>query len=67
MTLCALITEGAALDTARAEADLDLHMVEVKERVMDNDQKIRGFILDKFLSKFVDVVGVDDVKMLFEE
>jgi len=65
--LCGLTTVGAILGTARAGADLDFHMIVPREGTMDDERDVNDFILEKVLPKFVDVVGVEDVKGLFRE
>lgn len=65
IVLCGLTTVGAILGTARAGADSDYHMIVVKEGVMDDDIEVNDFVLEKVLPKFVDVVGIEDVKALF--
>lgn len=65
VVLCGLTTVGAVLGTARAGADLDFHMIVPREGTIDDEKEVNYFILDRILSKFVDVVAVDDVKALF--
>ena len=64
--LCGLTTSGAILGSARAGADLDLHMIVPKECVMDDDKEVNDFLLERVLPRQVDVVDVEDVKALFQ-
>ena len=63
--LCGLTTSGAILGSARAGADLDMHMIVPRECVMDDDKEVNDFLLERVLARQVDVVGVEEVKALF--
>lgn len=65
VVLCGLTTMGAILGSARLGADLDFHIMIPREGVMDDDEEVNSFLLDKVLPKFVDVVDMQDVKNLF--
>ena len=67
VVLCGLTTSGAILGSARAGADLDLHMIVPRECVMDDDQEANDFLLNRVLPRQVDVVSVEDVKELFQK
>lgn len=66
VVLCGLTTMGSVLGTARLGADLDFHIAVPREGAMDDDEEVNNFLLEKVLPKFVDVVGVEDLKGLFE-
>ncbi|KAJ5113991.1 hypothetical protein N7456_002525 [Penicillium angulare] len=65
VVLCGLTTMGAILGGARQGADLDYHIVIPRQAVMDDEEDVNSFLLERVLPKFVDVVDVDDVKKLF--
>lgn len=65
VVLCGLTTMGSVLGTARLGADLDFHIIVPREGVMDDDEEINSFLLQKVLPKFVDVVDLEDLKALF--
>ncbi|KAJ5723102.1 hypothetical protein N7488_001137 [Penicillium malachiteum] len=65
VVLCGLTTMGAILGAARQGADLDYHVVIPRQAVMDDEEEVNEFLLERVLPKFVDVVDVDDVKSLF--
>ncbi|KAJ5611629.1 hypothetical protein N7528_008734 [Penicillium herquei] len=65
VVLCGLTTMGAILGGARHGADLDYHIVILRQAVIDDEEEVNGFLLERVLPKFVDVVDVDDVKRLF--
>ncbi|KAL7271850.1 hypothetical protein RUND412_005366 [Rhizina undulata] len=67
VVLCGLTTSGSILGSARLGADLDFHMVVPREGVLDDDEEVNTFLLGRVLGRFVDVVGVEDVKALFKE
>ena len=56
---------GAILGGARQGADLDYHVVIPRQAVMDDEEDVNTFLLERVLPKFVDVVDVEDVKGLF--
>ncbi|KAE9368920.1 Isochorismatase hydrolase [Stipitochalara longipes BDJ] len=66
VVLCGLTTMGSVLGSARLGADLDFHIIIPKEGVMDDDQDVNDFLLEKVLVKFVDVVDLSDVFELIE-
>jgi nicotinamidase-related amidase len=66
VVLCGLTTMGSVLGSARLGADLDFHIVVPREGVMDDDEEVNEFLLERVLPKFVDVVGLEDLKALFE-
>lgn len=66
VVLCGLTTAGSVLGGARGAADLDFHTVVVMEGCMDDDGEVGRFLLERVLSRFVDVVGLEDVLALFE-
>ena len=63
--LCGLTTMGSVLGTARLGADLDLHIAIPREGVMDDDEEVNTFLLEKVLPKFIDVVDLEDIRALF--
>lgn len=63
--LCGLTTVGAILGSARQGADLDFHIVIPRSGVMDDEDEVNEFVLERVLPKFVDVVNTDDVRGLF--
>ena len=65
VVLCGLTTMGSILGTARMGADLDFHIAIPREGVMDDDDEVNTFLLEKVLPKFVDVVDLEDIKNLF--
>ena len=65
VVLCGLTTMGAILGGARQGADLDYHVVIPRQAVMDDEEDVNTFLLERVLPKFVDVVDVEDVKGLF--
>jgi nicotinamidase-related amidase len=65
LILCGLTTMGAILGTARQGADLDYHIVIPRQGVMDDEEDVNEFLLERVLGKFVDVVDMNDVKGLF--
>lgn len=62
VVLCGLTTVGAILGSARQGADLDYHVVIPRGGVMDDDDEVHEFILDRILPRFVDVVDLKDVQ-----
>lgn len=66
MVLVGLTTMGSVLGTARAGADLDLHVICVEEGIMDDERDVHEFLMKRVLPKFVDVVSVEDVVALGE-
>jgi nicotinamidase-related amidase len=67
VVLVGLTTMGSILGGARQGADLDFHIIIPKEGVMDDDAEVNDFLLQKVLPKFVDVVGIEDVRALKKE
>jgi nicotinamidase-related amidase len=67
VVLCGLTTAGAILGSARLGADLDFHVIVPREAVMDDEQEVNDFLLERVLPRFVDVVGVEDVEGLFQQ
>jgi nicotinamidase-related amidase len=65
VVLCGLTTCGSVLGSARLGADLDFHVIVPREGVMDDDNDVNTFLLERVLPKFVDVVDVKDVEELF--
>jgi nicotinamidase-related amidase len=65
VVLCGLTTMGSVLGTARLGSDLDFHIIVPREGVMDDDEDVNEFLLQRVLPKFVDIVGVEDVVKLF--
>lgn len=57
---------GSVLGSARLGADLDFHIIVPRGGVMDDEEDINEFLLDRVLPKFVDVVEVEDVVGLFK-
>jgi hypothetical protein len=64
--LCGLTTCGSILGSARLGADLDFHIIVPKEGVMDDDEEVNNFLLEKVLPRFVDVVDMKDVEELLK-
>ena len=64
--LCGLTTAGAILGSARQGADLDYHVVVVREGNVDDEVEVKRFLEERVLPRFVDVVGVRDVLGVFE-
>lgn len=65
VVLCGLTTLGAILGSARHGADLDYHVIIPRSGVMDDEDDVNDFILQRVLPKFVDIVDMEDVKNLF--
>lgn len=65
VVLCGLTTVGAILGSARHGADLDYHIIIPRSGVMDDEDDVNDFVLQRVLPKFVDIVDMDDVKDLF--
>lgn len=66
MVLCGLTTSGSILGSVRLGADLDLHIIVPREGVMDDEEDVSDFLLERIFPKFVDVVGLKDVEELFK-
>ncbi|KAL3463275.1 Isochorismatase-like protein [Aspergillus heterothallicus] len=64
VVLVGLTVSGAILGSARAGADLDFHTVVPREAVMDDEEDVERFVLERLLPKFVDVVAVGEVVAL---
>jgi len=67
VVLVGLTTMGSVLGSARAGADLDFHIICPREGIVDDDEVVNDFLMEKVLPKFVDVVGMDDVLALGDE
>lgn len=65
VVLCGLTTVGAILGSARHGADLDYHVIIPRSGVMDDEDDVNDFILQRILPKFVDIVDIQDIKDLF--
>ncbi|RAO68783.1 uncharacterized protein BHQ10_004795 [Talaromyces amestolkiae] len=65
VVLCGLTTVGAILGSARHGADLDYHVIIPRSGVMDDEDDVNDFVLQRILPKFVDIVDMKDVKDLF--
>ncbi|KUL92183.1 hypothetical protein ZTR_02543 [Talaromyces verruculosus] len=65
VVLCSMTTVGAILGPARHGADLDYHVIIPRTGVMDDEDDVNNFILQRVLPKFVDIVDMKDVKDLF--
>jgi nicotinamidase-related amidase len=65
VVLCGLTTVGAILGSARHGADLDYHVIIPRSGVMDDEDDVNDFILQRVLPKFVDIVDMKDLKDLF--
>ena len=63
VVLCGLTTEGAVLSSVRGGADLDFHVVIVREGCWsaEEEEGVHGFVLGRLVGRFADVVGVGDV------
>ena len=61
IVLVGLTTAGAILGSARQGADLDYHMIVVREGNVDDEVEVKAFLEERVLPRFVDVVGVDNV------
>ena len=61
VVLVGLTTEGAVLSSVRGAADLDLHVVVVKEGCWSGEEGLQDFVLGRLVERFADVVGVGDV------
>ena len=61
VVLVGLTTMGSILGTARAGADLDFHIICVKEGIIDDEKEVNDFLMERVLPKFVDVVSMEDV------
>ena len=72
VVLCGLTTDGAVLSSVRGGADLDFHVVVVREgcwsAAEDREEEeegqgegVHGFVLRRLVGRFADVVGVEDV------
>jgi len=55
---------GSVLGSARAGADLDFHVICVKEGIVDDDPEVHEFLMTRVLPKFCDVVGEKDILAL---
>ena len=55
---------GSILGTARAGANLDFHIICVKEGTIDDEEEVNDFLMERVLPKFVDVVSMEDVLAL---
>jgi nicotinamidase-related amidase len=64
VVLVGLTTMGSILGTARAGADLDFHIICVKEGIIDDEKEVNDFLMERVLPKFVDVVSMEDVLAL---
>lgn len=62
--LVGLTTMGSILGTARAGADLDFHIICVREGIIDDEKEVNDFLMERVLPKFVDVVSMEDVLAL---
>jgi nicotinamidase-related amidase len=65
VVLCGLTTVGAVLGSARLAADMDFHVVVVREGIMDDDEEVSGVLLERVLPRFVDVVGLRELEEVF--
>ncbi|KPI42453.1 uncharacterized protein AB675_9619 [Cyphellophora attinorum] len=66
VVLCGLTTVGPVLGSARLAADMDFHVVVVREGVMDDEEVVVGeFLLERVLARFADVVGMADLEEVF--
>jgi len=63
--LCGLTTMGAILGGARQGTDLDYHVLIPRQAVMDDEEDVNAFLLERVLPKFADVVDLEDVKGVF--
>jgi nicotinamidase-related amidase len=64
VVLVGLTTMGSILGTARAGADLDFHIICVREGIIDDEKEVNDFLMERVLPKFVDVVSMEDVLAL---
>ena len=64
VVLVGLTTMGSILGTARAGANLDFHIICVKEGTIDDEEEVNDFLMERVLPKFVDVVSMEDVLAL---
>lgn len=61
VVLCGLTTEGAVLSSVRGGADLDFHVIVVREGCWSGETGVGEFVLERLVGRFADVVGVEDV------
>jgi nicotinamidase-related amidase len=64
VVLVGLTTMGSILGSARAGADLDFHIMCPREAIIDDDEEVNTFLMERVLPKFVDVVGIDAITAL---
>jgi nicotinamidase-related amidase len=64
VVLCGLTTEGAVLSSVRGGADLDFHVIVVREGCWSGEEGVGEFVLERLVGRFADVVGVEDVLCL---
>ncbi|PYI16396.1 Isochorismatase hydrolase [Aspergillus violaceofuscus CBS 115571] len=65
VVLVGLTAVGAVLGSARHGADLDLHVVVVREGVLEEEAEVGAFVVERVLGRFVDVVDLREVVEVF--
>lgn len=60
-----MTTVGAIPDSARDVADLDVHFTIPQSGVIIDEDDVNDFVSQRVLPKFVEVVGMKDIKDLF--
>jgi hypothetical protein len=58
MVLCGLTTSGSILGSVRLGADLDFHIIVPREEVMNDEEYVNDFLLERIFPKSVDLVGL---------
>ena len=64
MVILGLTAEGCILSTVREASDLDFHAFVSKNACWADEEEVHGFVMEKILSRFADVVTVADVESL---
>jgi nicotinamidase-related amidase len=64
VVLIGLTTMGSILGSARGGADLQFHIITPRECIIEDEEGIDDFLMEKILPKFVDVVHSTDVLSL---
>ena len=62
--LSRLNDHGQCPRDCESRADLDFHIICVKEGIIDDEKEVNDFLMERVLPKFVDVVSMEDVLAL---